>query len=195
MGVPKEQTVKRELAKPPPPKTPPPVQNNSVAVSKTPEKTSDARNAAELSAEKQKLASNTSMQKQESSTATTAEKLVDDDFDPLNQTVGKPHNKQRQDGASELEKKKGNKQFSVDKTFEISIGDLDLLERIGEGGFSTVHKARSKSNRSIVAVKILKQQAPSEKTLESFAKEICLHSQDAQVHVRDVPERQDAKLR
>ena len=40
-----------------------------------------------------------------------------------------------------------------------------------------------KTNRSIVAVKILKQQAPSEKTLESFAKEISLHSQIRHPHV------------
>ena len=64
----------------------------------------------------------------------------------------------------QFRKKKRNKQFTVDKTFEISISDLDLLERIGEGGFSTVHKARSKSNRSILAVKILKQQADADRS-------------------------------
>jgi serine/threonine protein kinase len=191
-------------AKPPPPKTPPPVQNNSSSdkmaseAAVTPEKSSDARGAAELSAQKQKIEANgvapsgwgekavpRAAMAVETTPATAEKKLEADDFDPLNQTIGNPHqNKQgRGGGASERGKKKRNKQFTVDKTFEISISDLDLLERIGEGGFSTVHKARSKSNRSILAVKILKQQAPSEKTLESFAKEICLHSQIRHPHV------------
>ena len=41
----------------------------------------------------------------------------------------------------------------------------------------------SKTNQSTVAVKILKQQSPSKKTLESFAKEIWMHSQIRHPHV------------
>ena len=104
---------------------------------------------------------------------------ADIDNDPLNQTIGKSNTGIRVTKKEEPKKKK----VMVDPTFEISLEDLNMKELIGEGGFSTVHKAVLKKNRATVAVKILKQQAPSEKTLEAFAKEIWLHSQIRHPHV------------
>ena len=112
------------------------------------------------------------------STATTTTTDIDDD--PLNQTIGKSNTGIK---ATTTVKPKERKNKMSDPTFEISLEDLTMKERIGEGGFSTVHKAVLKKNRATVAVKILKQQGPSEKTLESFAKEIWMHSQIRHPHV------------
>ena len=111
------------------------------------------------------------------STATTTTTDIDDD--PLNQTIGKSNTGIK---ATTTVKPKERKNKMSDPTFEISLEELTMKERIGEGGFSTVHKAVLK-NRATVAVKILKQQGPSEKTLESFAKEIWMHSQIRHPHV------------
>ena len=68
--------------------------------------------------------------------------------------------------------------------FVISIDDLEILEAIGEGGFCRVHKARFVQDRSTVAVKKLKgMNSPSENTLQSFKKEIALHSKIRHPHV------------
>ena len=68
--------------------------------------------------------------------------------------------------------------------FEIAMGDLEILEAVGEGGFCRVHKARFVKDRSTVAVKKLKGlRAPDPKVLESFAKEIELHSRIRHPHV------------
>jgi serine/threonine protein kinase len=68
--------------------------------------------------------------------------------------------------------------------FEIAMSDLDILEAVGEGGFCRVHKARFVRDRSTVAVKKLKGlRAPDPKVLESFTKEIELHSRIRHPHV------------
>jgi serine/threonine protein kinase len=48
----------------------------------------------------------------------------------------------------------------------------DLMRRIGVGGFSTVYLAESKVNRKRFAVKIIKKNQHSEKSLTSFIREI-----------------------
>ena len=64
------------------------------------------------------------------------------------------------------------------------MDDLDILEAIGEGGFCRVHKARFVRDKSTVAVKKLKgMDSPSVPTLESFKKEIALHSKIRHPHV------------
>jgi serine/threonine protein kinase len=67
----------------------------------------------------------------------------------------------------------------------ISLDSLHIEERIGDGGFCTIHRARYKrDNHTLVAVKILKEQhSESAKILHSFAKEICIHSQVRHPHV------------
>ena len=75
------------------------------------------------------------------------------------------------------------KQVMVDPTYEISLDDLNMKELVGEGGFFNRTQSDLEENRATVAVKILKQQAPSDKTLEAFAKEIWLHSQIRHPHV------------
>ena len=114
----------------------------------------------------------------------TSETTYDVDQDPLNQTIGKSNNGIKISTSSKPKQKSEERKNKMsDPTFEISLEDLTMKERIGEGGFSTVHKAILNKNRATVAVKILKQQAPSEKTLDAFAKEIWLHSQIRHPHV------------
>ncbi len=68
--------------------------------------------------------------------------------------------------------------------FAISMDDLEILQAVGEGGFCRVHKARFVKDRSIVAVKKLKGlNNPDPKVLESFTKEIELHSRIRHPHV------------
>ena len=68
--------------------------------------------------------------------------------------------------------------------FAISVEDLEILQAVGEGGFCRVHKARFVQDKSTVAVKKLKgMESPSASTLESFKKEIALHSKIRHPHV------------
>jgi serine/threonine protein kinase len=68
--------------------------------------------------------------------------------------------------------------------FVISMEDLEILQAVGEGGFCRVHKARFIRDKSTVAVKQLKgMDSPTKTTLESFKKEIALHSKIRHPHV------------
>ena len=79
---------------------------------------------------------------------------------------------------------KKDKENKLAPQFVIAMEDLEILEAIGEGGFCRVHKARFVKDRSTVAVKKLKgMDRPSEATLNSFKKEIALHSKIRHPHV------------
>ena len=79
---------------------------------------------------------------------------------------------------------RGNATRALAPHFEISMSDLEILEAVGEGGFCRVHKARFVRDKSTVAVKKLKGiRAPDPKVLESFTKEIELHSRIRHPHV------------
>ena len=67
----------------------------------------------------------------------------------------------------------------------ISVDDLILGDRIGDGGFCTIYRAKyRRDERTTVAVKMLKEQhSNSKKLLQKFAKEIVLHSQIRHPHV------------
>ena len=77
-----------------------------------------------------------------------------------------------------------SKQNTLAPHFAISVEDLEILQAVGEGGFCRVHKARFVRDKSTVAVKKLKgMNSPSVETLNSFKKEIALHSKIRHPHV------------
>ena len=190
------QEIREKVLQPPPPVGPPPVAKQSASSGHatqqgidgqhaSPNKASDARSPIEADDEQQQPVPRTitpSNAVETLDSKSTSFRTADDEFDPLNQTLGS-EKRPVVNVAANSEAEAPKKSYAVNEEFEISLDDLKFLERIGEGGFSVVHKAKSKTNQSTVAVKILKQQSPSEKTLESFAKEIWMHSQIRHPHV------------